>query len=78
MNCRNNMDIETRKSVLVEEGWKYYENINETKLKYKFRKRSVIIVYDMGNFTFGHVNFDTVPDFSEICLRVTNSLKFIP
>jgi len=45
----------------MEEGWKYYENIHETKLKYKFRKRSVIIVYDMYNFTFGHVNFDTFP-----------------
>jgi hypothetical protein len=59
MNCRNNVDIETTISVLVEEGLKYYENIHDTKLKYKFRKRSVIFLYDTYNFTFGHVNFDT-------------------
>jgi hypothetical protein len=61
MNCRKNVDIEIMISVTMKERRKYYENILELKLKYKFRKRSVIIVYDMHNFIFGHVNFDKLP-----------------
>jgi hypothetical protein len=67
MNCRKNVDIEIMISVAVKEGRKYYENIHAFKLKYKFRKRSVIIVYDMYNFTFGHVNFD----------KLSTSVKFL-